>query len=289
MPEGDTLWRIARSLDAVLAGQTLTGFDSVRIAVAAAAEKLRLVGRTIERVESKGKHLLVHFSGGPVLHTHLGMRGSWRLAPARREPPGAGAGTRPWPALVVLHTARAIATCRNAPTVELLARGSVAHPALSRLGPDLLSTDFDASAARRRLRARGELPIGVAVMDQTCLAGIGNVYKSEVLFACSVSPLARVSQLDDATLDRLVAAARQMLRRNRGPGLRRTTTPLAAERHAVYRRSGQPCPKCGATIQRIVQGERVRSTYFCPVCQPAPRPLQSHATERLKVSGRRFQ
>lgn len=273
MPEGDTLWRIARSLDAVLAGQVLTGFESMRIAIAAAAEKLALVGRTIERVEARGKHLLVHFSGGPLLHTHLGMRGSWRLAPARGERLAAGRGAasaRNWPALVVLRTARAVATCRNAPTVELLPRGSADHPALTRLGPDLLSTAFDAATARSRLRARGELPIGVALMDQTALAGIGNVYKSEVLFACSVSPLARVSRLDDATLDRIIATARQMLRRNLGPGLRRTTTSLAGERHAVYRRSGQPCPRCGATIRRIVQGEQVRSTYFCPACQPIP-------------------
>jgi endonuclease-8 len=104
-------------------------------------------------------------------------------------------------------------------------------------------------------------------VDQTALAGLGNVYKSEVLFLCGVSPFARVRDLDDATLDRLVEEAGGLLRRNLGPGPRRTTSALAPGRLWVYRRSGQPCRKCGAAIERAVQGEQARSTYFCPACQ----------------------
>ncbi len=104
-------------------------------------------------------------------------------------------------------------------------------------------------------------------MDQTALAGIGNVYKSEVLFLCGVSPRVRVRDLDDATIDRLVAKAGELLRRNLGPGLRRTTSALSPLRHWVYRRSRLPCRRCGTAIERTVQGEQARSTYFCPACQ----------------------
>ena len=168
----------------------------------------------------------------------------------------------------MIETADVVAVCSLAPVVEMLsAAQAAAHPALARLGPDLLGPGFDPVAARRRLRARGDLEIGPALMDQTALAGIGNVYKSEVLFLCGVSPFARVSELDDGTIDRLVAKAGDLLRRNLGAGLRRTTSSLAPGRLWVYRRSGQPCRKCGAAIERRVQGEQARSTYFCPTCQ----------------------
>jgi endonuclease-8 len=188
------------------------------------------------------------------------MRGSWRLA---RAAGGAGAHPR-----AVIETAGVVAACTLAPVVELLSRAqAAAHPALTQLGPDLLGAGFDPVAARRRLRARGETPIGVALMDQTALAGIGNVYKSEVLFLCGVSPRARVRDLDDGTIDRLVAKAGELLRRNLGPGPRRTTSPLSPLRLWVYRRSGEPCRRCGTAIERVVQGEQARATYLCPACQ----------------------
>ena len=263
MPEGDTIWRTARTLHAALAGRTILGLRSSLPAVAAAAERLRVVGQQVEAVEARGKHLLVCFAGGAVLHTHLGMRGSWRLLQ------GAGAG-RPSPSRgrAVIETAGAVAVCSLAPVVEMLsAAQAAAHPGLRRLGPDLLAPRFDPAAAGRRLRARGETPIGVALLDQTALAGIGNVYKSEVLFLCGVSPFTRVRLLDDGTLGRLVGTAGALLRRNLGPGMRRTTAPLAGGRFWVYGRSGQPCRRCGAAVQRAVQGEQARSTYFCPTCQ----------------------
>ena len=168
----------------------------------------------------------------------------------------------------MIETADVVAVCSLAPVVELLSSSQAAtHPALSRLGPDLLKPDFDPAAARRRLRQRGELPIGVALLDQTALAGIGNVYKSEVLFLCGVSPFARVRDLDDVTIDRLVTKGGELLRRNLGPGLRRTTSDLSPVRLWVYRRSREPCRKCGTAIERVVQGDEGRSTYFCPACQ----------------------
>jgi endonuclease-8 len=229
----------------------------------AAARRLGVVGQTLEAVEARGKHLLVRFAGGAVLHTHQGMRGSWLVyrAASARTPfrPGARA---------VIRTADVFAVCSRSPVVEMLSPAQcAAHPALARLGPDLLKPDFDPAAARRRLRERGELAIGVALMDQTALAGVGNVYKSEVLFLCGVSPFRRVGDLDDRTLDRLVTTAGELLRRNLGPGVRRTTSPLAPGRLWVYRRSRQPCRKCGTAIERAVQGEQARATYFCPTCQ----------------------
>ena len=262
MPEGDTIWRTARTLHAALAGKTVVAFESALPPVTAASRRLGVVGQPIEAVEARGKHLLVRFAGGAVLHTHQGMRGSWRLY--RRT----GTLRRPPSARAVIETADVVAVCTLSPVVELLsASQAAAHPALARLGPDLLESAFDPAAARRRLRARGDLEIGPALMDQTALAGIGNVYKSEVLFLCEVSPFRRVRDLDDVALDRLVARAGELLRRNLGPGPRRTASALAPGRLWVYRRSGQPCRRCGTRIERAVQGEQARSTYFCPSCQ----------------------
>jgi len=262
MPEGDTIWRAARALHAALAGKKALGFSSSLPAAAAAAQKLNLLGRTIEVVEARGKHLLFRFSGGLVLHTHQGMHGVWRLQPR------ATAARWPRSARAVIETADVVAVCSLSPVVELLSpTQAAAHPALSRLGPDLLGPAFDPEAARRRLRARGDLEIGVALLDQTALAGIGNVYKSEVLFLCAVSPFARVRELDDTTLDGVVERAKDLMRRNTGPSRPRRVSGLAPGRLWVYRRSGQPCLRCGTAIRRAVQGEQARSTYFCPDCQ----------------------
>jgi endonuclease-8 len=264
VPEGDTIWRAARALHAALSGRTVVAFASSLPAVAAAARRLRIVGSTVEAVEARGKHLLFRFSGGAVLHAHQGMHGSWRLRRRGSAPPPASARA-------VIETADVAAVCTLSPVVEVLSSAQAArHPALARLGPDLLGTGFDAGAARRRLRARGGLEIGVALLDQTALAGIGNVYKSETLFLCGVSPFTRVRDLDDAALDRLVARAGEMLRRNMGPGGPRRVPGLLPGRLWVYRRSGQPCRRCGATIRRAVQGEQARSTYYCTGCQPRP-------------------
>jgi endonuclease-8 len=263
MPEGDTVWRTARALHAALGGKTVLSFESSLISVAMASRRLGVVGRRLEAVEARGKHLLVRFAGGAVLHTHLGMRGSWRLH--RRVEAGRAPFSR---ARAVIEMSDVVAVCTGAPVVEMLSSSQAsAHPALARLGPDLLGPAFDQAAARHRLRERGDLEIGVALLDQTALAGIGNVYKSETLFLCGVSPLARIRDLDDETIDRLVSKARELLRRNLGSLPRRTTSVLSPLRHWVYRRSGQPCRKCGTGIERTVQGEQARSTYFCPACQ----------------------
>src|SRR5262245_24792860 len=223
MPEGDTIHRAARALHDALAGRVVTAFDSPLAPVATAARRLSLVGRRVEAVEARGKHLLVRFEGGSVLHTHQGMRGSWHLYRSRlgwRRPAHR--------ARAVVETAGGGAVCFAAPRVELLsAAREREHPGLARLGPDVLGEDFDAAAVRRRLRSLGEREIAVALTDQGAVAGIGNVYKSEVLFLCGVSPFARVGALDDATLDRLVASAARLMKSSVATGVRRTSSPLA--------------------------------------------------------------
>jgi endonuclease-8 len=263
VPEGDTLWRAARTLHGALAGQQVTGFASSLPEVAAVARGLRVAGRTLDAVEARGKHLLVRFSGGVTLHTHLGLHGAWHLYRT-----GSRWQRSPARARAVVRTATAVAVCFDAPVVEWIGPLSeAAHPSLASLGPDLLATGFDAAAAVRGLRARGDDEIAVALLDQRALCGIGNVYKSELLFLCGMSPFRLVRDLDDATLALLVDTARTLLRRNLGPGARRTTA--AGQRSAlfVYGRTGRGCLRCRTKIESRAQGEQARTTYWCPRCQ----------------------
>jgi endonuclease VIII len=263
VPEGDTIFRAARTLHTALAGRTVTRFASSLPQVAAAARHHRIEGRIVRSVEARGKHLIVRFEGGPSLHTHMRMTGSWHLYRAGTPWRKSAASAR-----AVIETGDRLAVCFAAPVVEWLTPAQEAeHGPLASLGPDLLAAGFDPAAARAGLRARGPREIGDALMDQRALAGIGNVYKSETLFLCGVDPFARVESLDDATLDRLVATAVREMKRNVVPaaGLRRTRE--GPERVWVYRREGEPCLRCGTPIAMKRQGEGARSTYWCPRCQ----------------------
>jgi endonuclease VIII len=263
MPEGDTIWRTARTLSAALTGRAVTAFESSLPEVAARGRALRLVGRTVLDVESRGKHLLLRFGGGVTLHTHLRMTGTWHV-----YRPGSRWRASAHLARAVVRTAAYVAVCFAAPVVELLTAAELrAHGPLESLGPDLLAPDFDGARAREGLRARGPAPIGDALLDQTALAGIGNVYKSEVLFLCGVSPFRKVADLADEVLDRIVATAVVQMKRNLAGGLRRTTSGLEAQPLWVYERGGRPCRRCGRAIERRVQGALARSTYWCPRCQ----------------------
>jgi endonuclease-8 len=261
MPEGDTIWRAARALQAALEGRAVTAFASPLPAVAAAARRFALVGRSVAGVEARGKHLLVRFDGGAVLHTHQGMTGSWHLY---RK--GSRWRLSPHLARVVLEAGEVVAVCFRSPRVELLTGPeAVRHGPLARLGPDVVADAFDPVVARGRLRPAGGVEIGAALLDQSRVAGIGNVYKSEVLFLCGLSPFTPVADLDDAALDRVVATARRQMRRNLD-AVSRSMRGVPGK-HWVYRRSGRPCLRCGATIERRMQGDPPRSTYYCPRCQ----------------------
>src|SRR5688572_16750091 len=214
MPEGDTLHRTAAGLRPYLVGRTVT---AARTAGPGAVPQVdRIVGRETRSVEALGKNLLIRCDGDLELRTHLRMNGSWH-----RYRPGERWRRPPSRARLVLEVPGAVAVCFDAPVVELFEqRAEALHPALSRLGPDLLAPEFDRDEALRRLRdaSRADRAIGEALLDQTALAGIGNVYKSETLFVERVSPFATVRELDDATVGRLVDTARRLMLANVQPG-----------------------------------------------------------------------
>jgi len=268
MPEGDSLHRIAARFGPALVGETLTGFEGARL-----RPPRPRVGETIAAVEAQGKHLLIVFSGGLTLHTHLGMTGSWQLArPGERWRKPAHL------ARAVIRTEPWVAVCFAAPTVRLETRaphgsGRPVAERLADLGPDLCVVGCDLDEAVHRMddvNADPVTPIVDVLLDQRVAAGIGNVYKSEVLWACRVHPLTALAKIDDPTRLLLMATAHRLLVANVRPG-RRTTVGQAdgSGRLAVYGRNHQPCPRCQTPIERAYAGRHARSTYWCPRCQPA--------------------
>jgi endonuclease VIII len=266
VPEGDTLRRIADRLRPALAGKTLVRFEAPRLR----GDRPR-PGDTIDGVAAQGKHLLIDFGGGLTLRTHLRMTGSWdlyRTGQRWRKPP--------YVARAVVETDDGwCAVCFAAPVVETFRRGAGPPPALARLGPDLAEPDPDLGAVLARLAelAGPDDEIGAVRLDQRIAAGIGNVYKSEVLFMERVDPFAPVKSLDDDTLDRILTTAREQLQANArsdAPAGRSTTVDLktgkklAPSRLWVYDRAGRPCHRCGSPISSDSQGaELPRVTYWC--------------------------
>ncbi|WP_059438273.1 DNA-formamidopyrimidine glycosylase family protein, partial [Anaeromyxobacter sp. PSR-1] len=261
-----------------LAGKPVVRFETVLPRLARVDADAPVAGRTVERAESAGKHLLLHFSGGLVLRTHLRMNGSWHL-----YRPGAR-WRRPASAMRVrVEVPDAVAVAFDVPVAEWIRAADLGrHPALARLGPDLLSPAFDEAEAERRLRARGALAVADALVDQAALAGAGNELKSEILFVAGVSPFRRVEDLADAELRAVIAAARRLIIAENVPppgpdgaetrrGGRRTTRRMnPRERTWVYGRGGRPCRKCGAPIAFARQGPHAQATWWCPRCQPGP-------------------
>jgi endonuclease-8 len=263
MPEGDTIWRSAGRLHEFLAGRAVTRFASTLPRVAAEARRLRVLGSTVSSVEARGKHLLMRFTTRPpaALHTHMGMTGSWHL-----YRPGSRWRKPEHLARVVVETAEAVAVCFAPPTVEWLrAADEIAQPALAGLGPDVVAPEFDGAAALGRLRARPDVSVAAALLDQRALSGIGNIYRCEALFACGVDPFAAVGSLADDVLDRVVTTARRMMRASVA-GTARLAGGRAA--YGVYRRAGRPCRRCGTIIRARRHGTPPRTLYWCPACQP---------------------
>jgi endonuclease-8 len=250
MAEGDTVLRAARRIEAALAGET--------VAVAApnprgrAAGIERLDGRRLDRVESHGKNLLLHF-GELVLHSHLGMNGSWHVYPRGgrwRKPRRA--------AWAVLAGEAKEAAQFGGPTLRLIPAARLPRdPQLSRLGPDILAPDFDLDGAVRALRADPTRTLGDALLDQTLVAGIGNIFKSEACFAARLDPWRPIADLGDDDLRAVLEAARSLMLEAVATG---------RHPHAVYR-ARRPCPNCGGRISSRGQGDANRTTYWCPACQ----------------------
>lgn len=261
MPEGDTIFRTAARLRPALAGRQIAGirlrdrqFDPERV-----------VGTTIEAVEARGKHLLMHLSTGGAIHSHLGMTGSWhvyRTGEPWRKPARYAA--------LEMVVGELTVVCFSPKLLEWLAADRLrSHIYLRTLGPDLLDAEFDAAAAALRFRVHDAAPVGEAVMNQTIVCGVGNVYKSEVLFLLGFDPFAAVRQFSDGELVDLVERARRLMRRNLAGGPRQTRFRGDRRRLWVYGRAGEPCYKCGGVIQLRRQGDAGRTTYWCSACQPA--------------------
>lgn len=256
MPEGDTIWRAAARLKPALEGRVVEAFEAPRM------RGLRpRVGSVVDEVEAVGKHLLVHFHDGLSLHTHMRMSGSWHVYASgqRWSKPRhllrCRIGVPGWDAV-----------CFSAPVVETYARRDLARSPVAHLGPDLCRDDADLDEAVERMARHPDVTIAEALLDQSIAAGIGNVYKSEVLFACGVDPFVRVRDIDVADRRRLFEVASRQLRRNLTTS-RRTTMPGRPGTLAVYRRDRRPCWRCGTPIRMLRHGGQDRSTYWCPTCQ----------------------
>jgi endonuclease-8 len=272
MAEGDTIFRAARTLHKALGGQKVTRFESVFPGVNRIADDHPIVGRTVDSVVSRGKHILLTFSGDLILHTHMRMNGSWHIyRPGERWQRPAG------DMRVLVGTERMLAVGFNVPVAELLTTSSLArHPQLRSLGPDLTDPAFDRPAVLTRLRAQGSAAVGDALLNQRVVAGIGNVLKSEILFVAGVNPFAPTASLGDETANRLIDVALALMKANvldstqtLTPGIgRRTTRSMNPHiRLWVYGRGGQPCRRCGTMIQSRKTGVDARITFWCGGCQ----------------------
>jgi endonuclease-8 len=277
MPEGDTIHRAAATLQRAIGGQIVTRFESVLPTLTRVDADAPLRGRSVERVEARGKHLLIWFSGDLVLRTHMRMNGSWHIyRPGERW-------QRPHRDMrIVIETAAMHAVAFTVPVAEFVtAHELLNHDVVADLGPDPLSDSFRADDAIERIQARGDMEIADALLDQKAIAGIGNVYKSEVLFGARINPFARVAALTPDQLAEIVAVAMRFMRANVGAsatggivtyaGMRRTTGRAdPSARLWVYGRAGQTCRRCGTPISCRKQGPYARSTYWCARCQPGP-------------------
>jgi endonuclease-8 len=257
VPEGDTIARIAAAIRPDLVDRVLCAARCRREGVVGG-----LPGRRITAIETVGKHMLLHLDDDTTLRVHLGLGGSWhRYAPGEhwKKPRDQMA--------LVLETADDVLVCFGAPTVERLRRRELeAHPVLSELGPDLLADpDLDLAAERAVARA-GERTVAEVLLDQRAACGLGNVFKSEILFVERLHPATRAADLDRGRWRILWALGAEMLAANANRP--RATREGPGPRVWVYGRTNRPCLRCGTPITSCQQGEPPRTTYWCPTCQP---------------------
>ena len=247
MPEGDSLHRAARRLQP-LVGQRLE-VESPNPRAQATGVAGRIDGRVLESVEAVGKNLLLRFEDGIVVRSHLRLTGRWRIEP--RGKPRTGL---PW---LVLRGDELEGVLWNGPVLTLEARP------VRRLGQDVLAAEIDLDSAVARLRGGGDLRLGEALQDQRLVAGIGNMWMAEALWAVEVSPWSRVREVPDELLAAAVTAARRLMQAS-----------LASGRPGrnVYRRAGRPCRRCGAIVNSRGQGDANRTAYWCPGCQAGGEP-----------------
>jgi endonuclease VIII len=275
MPEGDTIFRTARTLQLAIGGQQVTRFESVLPKLERVDYDTPLAGRTVEKVDARGKWLLMYFSGDLILLTHMLMSGSWHI-----YRPGERWQRHRSHMRIVIETATMLAVAFNVPVAEFHTAATLARrEGFNRLGPAPLAGDFDAAAAIANLAARPERELGLALLDQSVMAGLGNVFKSEVAFACGLNPFRLVGSLSREQLETLVATSRKFLQANvtepagdRAVSFlphRRTTGRTDVEENLwVYGRAGKPCRRCATPIRSAKHSTDARISFWCPVCQP---------------------
>lgn len=278
MPEGDTVFRTARAMGRALIGKPIIGFRSNYPLLTRFHDDTPLTGQTVDRVESRGKWLLIHFSGGATLVTHMLMNGSWHL-----YRPGQHWLKPERDMRIVLENRDYQAVAFTVPvariyTAQALAREKRIPPP----GADVLGDDFDPLTAAARLRACANEEIGEALLHQHVLAGIGNVFKSEICFVEGVNPFCLVAALTDLQVTGLIRTSQRLISDNvledsgntivtyRGSQRRTMHRSDPHDSLWVYGRSGAPCRKCGTAILYRLQGPNARVTFWCPLCQPMP-------------------
>jgi len=266
MPEGDTIHKVALYLRPRLSGQMLK-----RPETNLAPNVATLAGDQVESVEAIGKHLVVT-TDARILRVHLGMRGTWHHYRHNEK-----WKLRTGQAKVVLTAGCGVFVCFRAPQVAVTRRVSLRQlPPVRRLGPDLLGehVPYNAIIVRARRRCADSPLVVDMLLDQYVASGIGNAFKSEVLFLERLSPTRGVDTLDDTQIEQLYLRARELMVPNLGGGPRTTTVdvskrplPQALPRYWVYGRRSKPCLRCTSTIQRAINGRHSRVTYWCPECQ----------------------
>jgi endonuclease VIII len=274
VPEGDTIFRTARALHQGFAGRKVTNFETAYAPLASVHDQSPVTGRVIERVESRGKWLLIHLSGDLILATHMLMSGSWHIYRVGERWQRARSHMR-----IVMGTADLLAVAFDVPVARFYtARTLERFAGVAGLGPDLLGGSFAADEAVARLLEHGDEEVGNVLLNQRVMAGIGNVFKSEICFACRVNPFRKIASLRAQEIECLVDTAHRFLAANVADGAgdaivtytggRRTTdSGDPAARLWVYHRKGSACRRCGTTILTRKQGPGARSTFWCPECQ----------------------
>ena len=278
MPEGDTIFRTARSLGRALIGKPVTAFRSIYPLLTRFNEDTPLAGQTVDRVEARGKWMLFYFSGGGILASHLLMNGRWHIyrQGERWQLPR-------FDMRIVIENEKFVAVGFKVPVAEMhTARSLERNTRIPKPQSDLLSAGFDADAALERLLARPHEAIADVLLEQSVLAGVGNVFKSEICFVSGLNPFRAVGTLTRDEAVATIACARKLLRANvledsgdlivtyRGQQRRTTHSSDPTASLWVYGRDGEPCRRCGEAVRRRIQGSDARVTFWCPRCQPMP-------------------
>jgi endonuclease VIII len=273
MPEGDTIFRVARTLNRALAGHRIHLFESVYAQLSRVNDDSPIAGRTVERVEARGKWLLIHFSGDLIPATHMLMKGSWHLYRIGERWQIGHQRMR-----IRLQTEDFEVVAFDVSVAQFYTERTFAtQSAVPKLGPDVLGHDFREEEVVARVHAHPEEEIANLLLNQKVIAGIGNVYKSEVCFLCGIHPFRLVKSLSREEVNCLLKQAHKLMSANTAENAQGITTYAEPRRTThysgtgarmwVYGRQGRQCRKCGALIRMAKQGENARSTYWCPDCQ----------------------